>query len=96
MIKKELIIKLYNKLKYMFGVKHQDSMLIEESCELTVSIKHFHRGKCTLKEVVKELSDVDILKEQFLLNHGCKEMFEIEKEKKQLRTIKRLEEGTLK
>ena len=87
--------KLYKELREAFGLDNQDNMFIEELCELAVKIRHLKRNKCNLIDVLKELSDVDILKEQFIINHDCQFMFDREKNAKLKRTAIRLKKGEL-
>jgi len=44
-----------------FGVEHQLGILQEECAEVVVAVSHLRRGRITVKEVLSECADVEIM-----------------------------------
>lgn len=54
-------IELYKKVVNSLGNKSQLGMAIEECAELIVAIRHYSRGRATIKDVAQEVADVEIM-----------------------------------
>lgn len=87
--------KLYKDLEEQLGKENQLRMLQEEGSEMSSKVNKFLRGRCTLKELCSEISDVEILIEQIKSIYNCKDIVETEKMIKLVRTRKLLDEGKL-
>ena len=86
---------LYKKVAEAKGIEHQDNMLIEELAEAITAINHYKRKRVTIDKVCEELSDVEILIEQFKQNHNCEDKIYINKKIKLNRLKKNLDNNKL-
>jgi len=52
---------LYTKALEVWGEEAQIKMVLEELSELSLSILHYYRGKCSLQDIASEVADVEIM-----------------------------------
>ena len=76
-----------------WGIEAQIGMLTEECGELLSAVNKFNRSRCSSDDVLTELADVSIMVEQLSLIYGGYEKFQIEKDKKLIRLLKRINNG---
>ena len=76
-----------------WGIEAQIGMLTEECGELLSAVNKFNRSRCSNDDVLTELADVSIMVEQLSLIYGGYEKFQIEKDKKLIRLLKRINNG---
>ena len=81
---------IYKAALEKWGVGAQIGMLTEECGELLSAINKFNRSRCSSDDVLTELADVSIMAEQLYLIYGGYEKFQIEKDKKLIRLLKRI------
>lgn len=81
---------IYKAALEKYGVGAQIGMLTEECGELLSAINKFNRSRCSSDDVLTELADVSIMVEQLSLIYGGYEKFKIEKDKKLIRLLKRI------
>ena len=81
---------IYKAALEKYGVGAQIGMLTEECGELLSAINKFNRSRCSSDDVLTELADVSIMVEQLSLIYGGYEKFQIEKDKKLIRLLKRI------
>ena len=81
---------IYKAALEKYGVGAQIGMLTEECGELLSAINKFNRSRCSSDDVLTELADVSIMVEQLSLIYGVYEKFQIEKDKKLIRLLKRI------
>lgn len=84
---------IYKAALEKYGVGAQIGMLTEECGELLSAINKFNRSRCSSDDVLTELADVSIMVEQLSLIYGGYEKFQIEKDKKLIRLLKRINNG---
>lgn len=84
---------IYKAALEKWGVGAQIGMLTEECGELLSAINKFNRSRCSSDDVLTELADVSIMVEQLSLIYGSYEKFQIEKDKKLIRLLKRINNG---
>ena len=84
---------IYKAALEKYGVGAQIGMLTEECGELLSAINKFNRYRCSSDDVLTELADVSIMVEQLSLIYGGYEKFQIEKDKKLIRLLKRINNG---
>lgn len=84
---------IYKAALEKWGVGAQIGMLTEECGELLSAINKFNRSRCSSDDVLTELADVSIMVEQLSLIYGGYEKFQIEKDKKLIRLLKRINNG---
>lgn len=84
---------IYKAALEKYGVGAQIGMLTEECGELLSAINKFNRSRCSSDDVLTELVDVSIMVEQLSLIYGGYEKFQIEKDKKLIRLLKRINNG---
>lgn len=84
---------IYKAALEKYGVGAQIGMLTEECGELLSAINKFNRSRCSSDDVLTELADVSIMVEQLSLIYGGYEKFQIEKDKKIIRLLKRINNG---
>ena len=84
---------IYKAALEKYGVGAQIGMLAEECGELLSAINKFNRSRCSSDDVLTELADVSIMVEQLSLIYGGYEKFQIEKDKKLIRLLKRINNG---
>ena len=84
---------IYKEALEKYGVGAQIGMLTEECGELLSAINKFNRSRCSSDDVLTELADVSIMVEQLSLIYGGYEKFQIEKDKKLIRLLKRINNG---
>ena len=61
---------LYRKSLDTYGLSSQLDQTIEECAELTIAIRHYKRGRCTIEDLAAEMADVEIMLEQMRLVYG--------------------------
>ena len=81
---------IYKAALEKYGVGAQIGMRTEECGELLSAINKFNRSRCSNDDVLTELADVSIMVEQLSLIYGGYEKFQIEKDKKLIRLLKRI------
>ena len=81
---------IYKAALEKWGAESQIGMLTEECGELLSAINKFNRSRCSNDDVLTELADVSIMVEQLSLIYGGYEKFQIEKDKKLIRLLKRI------
>lgn len=81
---------IYKAALEKWGVNPQIGMLTEECGELLSAINKFNRSRCSNDDVLTELADVSIMVEQLSLIYGGYDKFQIEKDKKLIRLLKRI------
>ena len=81
---------IYKAALEKYGVGAQIGMLTEECGELLSAINKFNRSRCSNDDVLTELADVSIMVEQLSLIYRGYEKFQIEKDKKLIRLLKRI------
>ena len=81
---------IYKAALEKYGVGAQIGMLTEECGELLSAINKFNRSRCSNDDVLTELADVSIMVEQLSLIYVGYETFQIEKDKKLIRLLKRI------
>ena len=81
---------IYKAALEKYGVGAQIGMLTEECGELLSAINKFNRSRCSNDDVLTELADVSIMVKQLYLIYGEYEKFQIEKDKKLIRLLKRI------
>lgn len=84
---------IYKAALEKYGVGAQIGMLTEECGELLSAINKLNRSRCSSDDVLTELADVSIMVEQLSLIYGGYEKFLIEKDKKLIRLLKRINNG---
>ena len=84
---------IYKAALEKYGVGAQIGMLTEECGELLSAINKFNRSRCSSDDVLTELADVSIMVEQLSIIYGGYEKFQIEKDKKLIRLLKRINNG---
>lgn len=55
-----------------FGAESQTMMAIEEMAELTKELCKHHRGKQNFYDIAEEIADVQIMLEQMIVLHDCR------------------------
>ena len=83
-------IEILKKALKTWGFAAQENMLYEEIGELLTAIARFHRGRCTIEDVVTEIADVMIIVKQMALLYGYDLVID-EKQRKLERLQKRIE-----
>ena len=74
-----------------YGSEAQTLMVMEEMAELQKELCKHARGKDNIHSIAEEIADVQIMLEQMILLHGCREVVHTYREMKVQRLRKRLE-----
>lgn len=56
--------------------EEQELKAVEECAELASAVLHYQAGKATIHEVIDEIADVQIMCEQLMILHDCREAVE--------------------
>lgn len=75
-----------------YGADAQTLMLFEEMSELQKELCKKARGRCNLDQIAEEIADVQIMLDQMILLHGCRDKVSQYRQFKLLRLATRLEE----
>lgn len=74
-----------------YGAQAQTLMLFEEMSELQKELCKHARGRCNTMAIAEEIADVQIMLEQMIMLHGCRDNVESVRKFKVMRLASRLE-----
>lgn len=75
-----------------YGAASQTLMLFEEMSELQKELCKKARGRCNIDQIAEEIADVQIMLDQMILLHGCREKVNQYRQFKILRLMNRMKE----
>ena len=73
-----------------YGAQAQTLMLFEEMAELQKELCKHARGRCNTMAIAEEIADVQIMLEQMMMLHGCRDNVEAVRKFKVMRLASRL------
>lgn len=82
---------IYETALNKWGKENQTRMMFEEMAELQKELCKEARGEDNADAIAEEIADVKIMLEQMIILHGCKDMVEMQMERKLQRLKERLE-----